>query len=48
MNKRFSTLLAAALVAGSFSSAFAQLEGRNVEWKDAKQAALIIWQGCIL
>ena len=26
MNKRFSTLLAAALVAGSFSSAFAQLE----------------------
>ena len=36
MNKRFSTLLAAALVAGSFSSAFAQLEGRNVEWKDAQ------------
>lgn len=36
MNKRFSTLLAAALVAGSFSSAFAQLEGRNVEWEDAQ------------
>ena len=36
MNKKFSTLLAAALVAGSFSSAFAQLEGRNVEWKDAQ------------
>ena len=36
MNKRFSTLLAAALVAGSFSSAFAQLEGRNVEGKDAQ------------
>ena len=36
MNKRFSTLLAAALVAGSFSSAFAQLGGRNVEWKDAQ------------
>lgn len=36
MNKRFSTLLAAALVAGSFSSAFAQLEERNVEWKDAQ------------
>ena len=36
MNKRFSTRLADALVAGSFSSAFAQLEGRNVEWKDAQ------------
>ena len=36
MNKRFSTLLAAALVAGSFSSTYAQLDGRNVEWKDAQ------------
>ena len=35
MNKRFSTLLAAALVAGSFSSAFALLVVRYVEWKDA-------------
>ena len=36
MNKRFSTLLAAALVAGSFCSTYAQLAGRNVEWKDAQ------------
>ena len=38
MNKRFSTLLAAALVAGSFSSAFAQLSAdRKVELKDFKE-----------
>ena len=36
MNKRFSTLLAAALVAGSFGSTYAQLDGRNVEWEDAQ------------
>ena len=36
MNKRFSTLLAAALVAGSSFSVYAQLDGRNIEWKDAK------------
>ena len=38
MNKRFSTLLAAALVAGSFSSAFAQLDkARKVELEKFKE-----------
>ena len=32
MNKRFSTLLAAALVAGSSFSVYAQLDGRSIEW----------------
>ena len=36
MNKKISTLLAAFMVAGSFGSTYAQLDGRNIEWKDAK------------
>ena len=36
MNKRFSTLLAAVLVAGSFGSTYAQLNGREIEWDAVK------------
>ena len=48
MNKRFSTLLAAALVAGSFSSVSHSWRGVMLNGRMHKQAALIIWQGCIL